>query len=154
LRAKRGVKVTAWRTINSLVLLTFGATKAVMVSRGNPVADSFDMAVGLVWALMYATLTLPVLWTTVNGYSHTSQWKYRSFWCGILEEENPRVASWLFEADITEFVFSVLALLAVWAASGLAFILLELGEFHSLWLGITADLRLILLPNTLENSGS
>ncbi|TEB21508.1 hypothetical protein FA13DRAFT_98804 [Coprinellus micaceus] len=101
LRAKRGVKVTVWRIINSLVLLTFGATKAVMVSRGNPVADSFDMVVGLVWALI-------------------------SFWCGLIEEESPSIAPWLFQADITEFVLSVLALLAVWAVSGLAFILIEL----------------------------
>lgn len=45
-------KLTVWRAINTIVLLSVGTTKAVMAFQGNPIANAFDMMLGVFWALM------------------------------------------------------------------------------------------------------
>jgi hypothetical protein len=44
-------KITAWRTINSYVLVSFGIAKAIAAYDGNPSITAWDMALGLIWAL-------------------------------------------------------------------------------------------------------
>ncbi|TEB21532.1 hypothetical protein FA13DRAFT_99269 [Coprinellus micaceus] len=63
--------------MNSIVIMGFGTTKAVLAFRDNPSADAFDVALGLIWALI-------------------------AYWCGIIEAECPGVAPWLFEVDMKE----------------------------------------------------
>ncbi|KAF5313733.1 hypothetical protein D9611_010091 [Ephemerocybe angulata] len=81
----REFKVTVWRTMNSVVLMGFGTTKAVLAFRGNPSADAFDVALGLIWALI-------------------------AYWCGIIENECPNIAPWLFEVDMKEPLVSVMTM--------------------------------------------
>ncbi|TEB28749.1 hypothetical protein FA13DRAFT_756719 [Coprinellus micaceus] len=73
----RVFKITVWRAMNSIVIMGFGTTKAVLAFRDNPSADAFDVALGLIWALI-------------------------AYWCGIIEAECPGVAPWLFEVDMKE----------------------------------------------------
>lgn len=49
---RRPVKVTLWRFSNTCLLLGLGTTKAVLAFQENPSADAFDVALGLVWAVM------------------------------------------------------------------------------------------------------
>ncbi|KAJ3549916.1 hypothetical protein NMY22_g696 [Coprinellus aureogranulatus] len=81
----RTFKVTVWRAMNSIVILGFGVTKAVLAFRDNPSADAFDVALGLIWALI-------------------------AYWCGILEAEHPTIAPWLFEVDVKEPLTSLIGL--------------------------------------------
>lgn len=59
LRVALAPRITAWRTLNSLVLLSFGTTKAVLAFRGNPTVNAWDMALGLGWAFMCVSLLPP-----------------------------------------------------------------------------------------------
>ncbi|KAF6753808.1 hypothetical protein DFP72DRAFT_1069014 [Ephemerocybe angulata] len=67
-------KITVWRAVNSLVIIGFGTTKAILAYNGSPAANGADMALGMVWAFI-------------------------AYWCCILEEESSS-APWLFEWDI------------------------------------------------------
>jgi hypothetical protein len=59
----RVFKITVWRAMNSIVIMGFGTTKAVLAFRDNPSADAFDVALGLIWALMCVFLSF--------GYTHS-----------------------------------------------------------------------------------
>ncbi|TEB21517.1 hypothetical protein FA13DRAFT_1741756 [Coprinellus micaceus] len=74
------VKVTPWRTINTLVLVSFGIVKTIAAYDGNPSVNAWDMALGLIWATV-------------------------SYWCTILEAECPSLVPWLFDVDIKAILF-------------------------------------------------
>lgn len=46
------LKITLWRVVNSAVLLGLGTQKAILAFQGDPTANAYDMALGLIWALM------------------------------------------------------------------------------------------------------
>ncbi|KAJ7032865.1 hypothetical protein C8F04DRAFT_958327 [Mycena alexandri] len=75
-RAKEAeVKITLWRLINTAILLVLGIWKAATTYRGQSTAPTtLDWIVGVLWALI-------------------------SYWVGIIEQENPACALWLFERD-------------------------------------------------------
>ena len=91
----RVFKITVWRAMNSVVIMGFGTTKAVLAFRDNPSADAFDVALGLIWALMCVHLS-PVAEAVLMVII------CRAYWCGIIEAECPGVAPWLFEVDMKE----------------------------------------------------
>ncbi|KAF8210800.1 hypothetical protein K438DRAFT_1752569 [Mycena galopus ATCC 62051] len=71
------VKLSAWRILNSSVLLILGTYKAVATYLGQTLAPSdLDWTIGLVWALI-------------------------SYWLSILEQEAPSVAPWFFTTDLS-----------------------------------------------------
>ncbi|KAJ7032864.1 hypothetical protein C8F04DRAFT_1106018 [Mycena alexandri] len=69
------VEITLWRLINTAILLVLGIWKAAATYRGQSTAPAtLDWIVGVLWALI-------------------------SYWVGIIEQENPECALWLFERD-------------------------------------------------------
>lgn len=46
------LQVTTWRFMNTALLVGLGTAKTVLAFGDNPTANSFDMALGLLWALM------------------------------------------------------------------------------------------------------
>lgn len=51
-RATFTIKITLWRFTNTALLVGLGTAKAALAFGGNSIANSFDMALGLLWALM------------------------------------------------------------------------------------------------------
>ncbi|KAJ7742647.1 hypothetical protein B0H16DRAFT_1464086 [Mycena metata] len=71
------VKLTAWRILNTSVLVILGTYKAVSAYLGQTVAPSdLDWAIGVLWALI-------------------------SYWLSIVEQEAPSVAPWFFIVDLS-----------------------------------------------------
>ncbi|KAF7368564.1 hypothetical protein MVEN_00179700 [Mycena venus] len=74
------VKITAWRILNTSVLLILGTYKAVSTYLGQTMAPTdLDWTIGVVWALI-------------------------SYWVSILEQEAPSVAPWFFTTDLSRLV--------------------------------------------------
>ncbi|KAJ7327604.1 hypothetical protein DFH08DRAFT_1026731 [Mycena albidolilacea] len=69
------VKITAWRILNTSVLLVLGTYKAVATYLGETAAPTnLDWMIGVVWALV-------------------------SYWVSIVEQEAPSIAPWFFMTD-------------------------------------------------------
>ncbi|TEB21538.1 hypothetical protein FA13DRAFT_1741773 [Coprinellus micaceus] len=45
-------KIAAWKTTNGYLLVSFGIAKTIAAYDGNPSVTAWDMALGLIWALM------------------------------------------------------------------------------------------------------
>ncbi|TEB28739.1 hypothetical protein FA13DRAFT_1815616 [Coprinellus micaceus] len=91
-------KITAWRTINSYVLVSFRITKTIAAYDGNPSVTAWDMALGLIWVFMLVYSTLQ----REGSENDLGIFLFRSYWCGLLENGRPSVAPCLFDVDITE----------------------------------------------------
>ncbi|KAJ7743061.1 hypothetical protein B0H14DRAFT_2987831 [Mycena olivaceomarginata] len=75
-RAPRAVKFTAWRIINTGILLGLGVPKAVATYKGqNTAVNNLDWALGVAWALI-------------------------SSWVGFVEQDSPESAPWFFKYDL------------------------------------------------------
>lgn len=55
---KSTFKLTAWRLLNTLIVTIFGLTKGVLAYCGQPAVNGFDLALGVVWTVMYALVLL------------------------------------------------------------------------------------------------
>ncbi|KAJ7121575.1 hypothetical protein C8R44DRAFT_876964 [Mycena epipterygia] len=78
------VKITAWRILNTVVLLTLGIYKAVTTYLGQAPASTLDWIIGVVWALI-------------------------SYWASLVEQENPTIAPWFFDEDLSSDLHTVVA---------------------------------------------
>lgn len=60
--SKRWPKINLWRVVNSAVLPGLGTKKAILAFQGDPAVNGYDMALGLIWAFMYAPLPSDSAW--------------------------------------------------------------------------------------------
>ena len=91
-----GIRVTAWRLLNSVILLVFGVTKAVYAYLGHETTPTtLEWLLGVSWALMYGfPLPAPDVPFPLNNQCT------RAYWVGWVEAENPSAAPLLFEVDL------------------------------------------------------
>ncbi|KAJ7847598.1 hypothetical protein B0H14DRAFT_3867431 [Mycena olivaceomarginata] len=83
---RRGVQVTRWRMLNTLFIASFGLYKSVLTYQGDSTTPTtLDWLLGVFWATV-------------------------SYWVGLLEAEDPALATWLFEEDVWPTVRFRLAL--------------------------------------------
>ncbi|KAJ7142850.1 hypothetical protein C8R44DRAFT_195357 [Mycena epipterygia] len=83
------LKLTPWRFLNTAVLVELGVPKLVLTLRGETTTPTnLDWTLSIVWALT-------------------------SYWVGLVEQEIPTIAPWLFTYDIGWMLWIVLA--ELWA---------------------------------------
>jgi hypothetical protein len=64
-------KITAWRLLNSSVILVFGISKAVSTYLGySSLPTTLDWILGVMWVLMYVLAKLPILLAAREVLTH------------------------------------------------------------------------------------
>ena len=109
-------RVTLWRYINSCIMLGFGIMKTILVLQGDPVSNHFDIALGVIWALMYVFLRCLAHFSSrlTTG---------RAYWANIIELECPHILPWMLQYDIKSHlaipsIVLVFLLVAVYSPNG------------------------------------
>jgi hypothetical protein len=91
----RGVRVTRWRMLNTLFIASFGVYKSVLTYQGEMTAPTtLDWLLGVFWATVCVFLAPRRLGLLELKLS------FRSYWVGLVEAEDPALATWLFEEDV------------------------------------------------------